>query len=99
MHTADDRIMILNGNTRYPSSLLIIDPVLPCDSGWYTCTAFNDAGHSSQRIHVEVHCKIDVYSHDHDILECFGNLRLSFITCLQSNRFSNHILPLPKHES
>ena len=61
----DDRIMILeinSTNRQSSSSVLIIDPVLSSDSGWYTCTAFNEAGHSSQRIYVEVQCKVNVDS-------------------------------------
>ena len=78
----DDRIMILNStNGQSSSSMLIIDPVIPSDSGWYTCTAFNDAGHSSQTIYVEVQCKTEASLYPHDILECFDNFLLSF-TCM-----------------
>ena len=76
----DDRIMVLNStNGQSSSTMLIIDPVLPSDSGWYTCTAINDAGHSSQTIIVEVQCKVDPSPYPHDILECFDNFPLSFI--------------------
>ena len=55
----DDRILILKStNGQSSSSVLIIDPILTSDSGRYTCTAFNDAGHSFQEIHVEVQCKV-----------------------------------------
>ena len=83
----DDRVMILNNytNGQSSSSMLIIDPVLTSDSGWYTCTAFNDAGHSSQRIYVDVHCKIDVYPYA--ICEYFGNFEipLSFTLLVKPN--------------
>ena len=104
MHTlSDDRIMILNStNQQSSSSMLIIDPVLPSDSGWYTCTAFNDAGRSSQRIFVEVQCKFNLLF-THDSLQRFGNFPLFLVTflfpscttCFQSNRISSHVILPP----
>ena len=77
---SDDRIMILNStNGQSTTSVLIIDPVIPNDNGWYICIAFNDAGHSSQRIYVEVQCKVDASLYPHDIPECLHNFPLSFI--------------------
>ena len=76
---SDDRTMILSSiNGQSSTSILIIDPVIPNNSGWYICTAFNDADHSSQRIYVEVQCKVDVSLYPHDTLECFDNFPISF---------------------
>ena len=56
----DNHVMILKStNGQSLSSVLIIDPVLVSDSGRYTCTAFNNAGHSFQEVYVEVQCKVD----------------------------------------
>ena len=97
---SDDRIIILNStNGQSSNSVLIIDPVIPNDSGCYICTAFNDAGHSSQMIHVEVQCKVDAYPYPHDILECLLTFLFPSYTYFQSNQISSHILHPPQYKS